>query len=172
MPPPANRISWMDAVVTLASVGGGCGGVISRILIFIGMTDPSIMQFVGILVVVGLYLLGVASGLLQYADPPRSARLFRTYLIAQIPITKSFALSYKLFSLARFSIVLNPGSHSLDFGGQLGADWQLAVFHPAPEVGLGINLVPVLLLSILWRHLKRRSRPADAVDAVSALKAD
>src|SRR5271168_2067983 len=151
-----NRIFWMDAVVTLAAVGGGCGGVISCLLILMGIVDPSIMQFVGIVLILCLYILGIASGLLRYVNPRKSSRLFKLYLIAQIPITKSFSFSYKLFSLASFSIVLHPDSRTLEFGGQLGSDWQISVFHPALEVGLGINLAPVLLLSILWRHLNRR----------------
>jgi hypothetical protein len=160
---PKNRMSWMDAVVTVASVGGGCGGIVSCLLILMGIVGPSIMQVIGIAVILSLYALGVTSGLLQYANPFRSTRLFKSYLIAQIPILKTFAFSYKLYSLASISIVLHPDSRALDFGGQLGSDWQLSVFHPASEIGYGINLVPVLLLGVLWRFLQLRAQTNNRV---------
>ena len=56
--------------------------------------------------------------------------------------------------------------------GQLGCDWEISVLHAAPEVGLGINLIPVVLLGVLWRYLKRQSHAADAADAANVLGAD
>jgi hypothetical protein len=153
-----NHFPWVAAVMTVASVGGGCGGIVSCLLMLLGIAEPSIKQVVGILLITSIYFLGVTSGLLQHVDPRRSFRLFKIYLITQIPITKSFLFSYKLFSLASCSIVLHPKSSNLDFGWQLGSDWELSVFHPAVDSGIGINIVPLFLWIFLRRFLSRHGQ--------------
>jgi hypothetical protein len=135
------------AILLIATLGGGTSGA----LLCIGGLGRagSGRATLAILLLCALYALGIAAGLRLYKDAGKSMRLAAPYLALQIPVVQASAFTYKFWAVAAYAISFYPTSVAFDTSWFIGTYWELAVFGPAREFGIGINVVPIVLLSLL-----------------------
>jgi hypothetical protein len=136
------------AILLVATLGGGTSGA----LLCIGALGRagSGRAILGILLLCAIYVLGIAAGLSLYKYAGKSMRLAALYLALQIPVVQASAFTYKLWAVAAYAISFYPTSVAFDTSWFIGTYWELAVFGPTKEFGIGINVVPIALLSLLF----------------------
>jgi hypothetical protein len=161
--------SWATRSCAIFAIGGGIHGVLATVIYFAG--EPSWNQGIASLGVIAIHTLGVWAGVELLEGRASGERRFRLFLLFQVPVVQSFALTY-LFEVVGGANVLVHPPFVFEFLWHLGGRWIFATFTPQPEFGIGVNLVPLALLLLLRRSRSSvqmgaenpNSRRADSVD--------
>jgi hypothetical protein len=153
----SSRVIWLRWLITVVCAGGGCVGAISCLVAIqqVGSTK----QVVAIMVLLSLYLIGVAAGSIRGEYPKIAYRLCQIFFWAQIPVIQSPQLTYHLSSLVSYSVTYSPTAQTLVFSWYLGGDWELTLIRGSSTVFYGVNLFAIGLLSLNALAFRTRARP-------------
>jgi len=138
----------MNAWLTILAIGGGTDGVVSCLAQLIRSLGSSLKEFVAIALILAVYCVGILGGIKDNAESTKKRQFIEVYLAMQIPVLNTSWFSYKVFALISYAAIVHPAAESLEFQWFVGADWELALFHGVAEVGVGINVIPALVL--IW----------------------
>jgi hypothetical protein len=151
--------SWLRLLLVLLTVGGGFAGATFTSVGFFGAQGASaVLYFVEFV----LYVFITASGLLFVHDASHTTLLV-IGLALQIPWLSNPLFTYLLKSGCGLSIGLVGDSANLSFKFEtlwLGSEVQVTM-HPEPPWVLGVNLVPLVLLLLLWQA-RKAAKPRQA----------
>jgi hypothetical protein len=141
--------TWFRRVAAVYALGGGVSGLIACIDVM-GQLGVGVSLIAWILFV-SIYALGIWLGIRLLERRPKSLLDFRHYLVLQVPILQTSVLSYFFASLVSATVIYR-GAMDLDFGYAVGSGWIFRLFQAAPEFGIGVNLVPIVLwiLTYWW----------------------
>jgi hypothetical protein len=143
---------WKVALLSVMTIGGGTNGVLSC-LIWLVNSHASVREFAAVCLLMALYVIGIWSGIVWQSERERGKYLAKIFLFAQVPVLQSRLISFKLWAVGSYTVVFYPKSLAFDAGWYLGSDWELSLLHATPNAGIGINLLPFALVSLLWsRH--------------------
>jgi hypothetical protein len=137
-----------DAILLVATLGGGTSGALLSIR-GLSLSD-SRRETLAILLLCAVYGLGVWAGVSLHRHAAKWTWLTALYLAFQIPVVQSAALTYKLWAVAAYAFLYFPTSVAFGTDWFIGTYGELTTFGPAREIGIGINVVPIALLSLLF----------------------
>jgi len=144
-------LKWPIAALTLIGSIVGCGLTLATLL---GMLTRglSVRVLPIFLVVVALYALGLAAGVL-FAQNDTRRGLLRFYYLLQILWLSSPVVSFRFVSGAHVMPAMVGDKLTFSYG--LGSVWHVAG-SSAASWGLGINLVALVVLWLLRNSRKKR----------------
>lgn len=149
--------SWKIALLSVVTIGGGTNGVLSC-FIWLANNRSNVREFVAVSFLSTLFALGIWSGVAWHIEKIRGVRLVKVFLAIQCPVLKSSIVSFKLWAVGSYSVIFQPQQMAIDAGWYLGSDWELALFHSVSDPAIGVNLLPLGLMSLLWgSHIWRPS---------------
>lgn len=135
------------AILLIATLGGGTAGALVCITALMSRAHTG-RETIPLLVLCGLYTLGVAAGLDLHRETGNK-RLSALFLALQIPVVQAAVLAYKFWVLGAYVLLFYPTSVEFDTTWFVGSYGELAVFGSAKEFEIGINIVPIALLIVL-----------------------
>jgi hypothetical protein len=141
---------WRRRLLTIATVGGGTAGALSCVSAL--DRSVSVKNTIAICCLLGIYLAGVLGGVTWENDSPNGRRLCGFFLVAQMPVIQTWAITYHVIAIFSYAVALSLGPASAVFSWYLGTDWELSLFHGVSQNVFGINILPVALL--LWSQFE------------------
>jgi hypothetical protein len=148
---------WLRLLLVLLTVGGGfAGATFTSVAFFRAQGASAFLSFVGFV----LYLFITTSGLLFVHDAKHTAPLAIS-LGLQVPWLSNALFTYVLKAGCALTIGLVGDSANLSLKFEtlwLGSEIEMTM-HPEPPWVLGVNLVPLVLLLLLWQARKAAKPP-------------
>jgi len=137
------------ALLNLVTVGGGTGGMTSCLPFLLQDVGKSLKDFFAVLLIFTAYFLGVFGGTIQNADFKKGRRLIATYLVLQVPVLNTSLMGFKFFALGAYAVIFHPAPVTFEFQWYIGSDWNLSLLHKVADAGIGINLIPLVIINAL-----------------------
>jgi hypothetical protein len=137
---------WSKRLCVVIAIGGGVSGIITSIA---DASGP--ISLLGRAIWFGficLYAMGILIGIRIVEGDVGGASTFRKYLWLQVPLIQSNFFSY-FFSAVGSITIFYRGGFVFDFAWVLGGAWTFSLFTVQPQSGIGINVVPVILILLL-----------------------
>jgi hypothetical protein len=137
---------WTRRSTGALVVTGGLSGLIVTVSDFNAIASPLAYLIGGLFAF--LYSLGLLAGIRLLEGDPTAARKVKVYLSFQIPVIQSDLLSYSFASIGLVDVVFR-GAGILDLNYSVGSGWAFSLFTDEDLSGIGINLVPCVILVML-----------------------
>jgi hypothetical protein len=140
---------YKNALLSVLTIGGGTSGVLSC-LIWLVNRHSSTREIAVVSLLAAVYALGIWAGIACQGHSPRGPKWAKTFLLAQVPVLQSPLVSFKCTALCSYTVIFYWKILTLDASWYLGDDWELSLLHSAPDVAMGVNLLPLGLMSLIW----------------------
>jgi hypothetical protein len=154
---------WRRRLLAITTVGGGTAGALSCVSAL--DRSGSVKDTVAICCLLVIYLAGVLGGVTCENDSSRGRQLCIFFLLAQVPVIQTGAITYHVIAIFSCAIALSFDPINAVFSWFLGTDWELSLRHGVSQNVLGINVFPVTLLFLLLSEFKtlNSTRPKKAL---------